>query len=1132
MIKILLIGAFFSIHLCRGQGGWTWYCGGVEILSSKSCKCGQNFISYDDIEEDLNCCGRDNCYIDDVGNAICPDGVICQADDGITWLCGDIRISKDSPCVCGGQQLSWYPDFYKHNKWCCPSLLGQCIFQTSGSGLCSNASVQVGANAGCDGDICYNREYVSCKTGEQCVDKNKICQGFTICRDGSDVEYCKEDDVCIGTSYDSKDHQKCPGILPSGHVQCFNPEKDIDNEKFDCYSRQDEAFTKEPETVVDFNSLKTCNLGDGLQCGSKCLLNYSWCRSDRSTSCSTFSSDNRILCKNATFWSDLDCNYHQFGGVAHFGHRCKGGLQHCFYPAYQRWDYDTDSKYYKLSCSDFSDQVHVVGSQCIAETYTEEWCRQFCPEDQYWNKYGIGSRIFTNGGLQILRGKDCNICKNVAGWLSEQNSSAILDPHNCQKSCGNPSYNCTACTNPDYRFQCNINKVLHCIHPELLCNGHPDCDQAEDEMLDQPDCIEKLIQLDYISQEATVICPSPIYRDPMKIAAVACNNKIECGGDGRDEHYLCTNSHITLYGTIIAVIILFFMSLILNCCSKDFRNLVVRGINQGSLITLLHNRYKRKEENLKVFENEKIVLPDVLNKEIFHRDHDETDFKNAVNLFILLCKVTDNKEDRIAKNEKLYKLELERHQGNEAETACCIKTTLELSNAKILLEDAFPGCIRTYCPCLESVLNYLDMKHCSYWLLNKAKSIFNIYIDLVKDVIFMYTVFVLVGGFSALYYFPNNLTSVVVFCQFGSITIPLIVTAILNTKEEIKETTSFDFKRKVLKYSIEIFKSPLTPLFLCKQYEDNKAQRKTMILYNKHKEKVLQLFEDGEKLRKKYANFIKVDLGLEVFFQLSGQIIYLLLTITETPTSGGFEELFRKTSDTFLGLSIALSLKTIYFTYFKIVSIEKPHFPTKSKFFLFIWILVSASLRVYTLVLYFTPSFGLFSILAHWKLEQTPFSEQLRQSDKIHLFNTTPFSWSDIDRWNYTDPSNPIPPSYSLFTGYSLAEYFTMFWIILLLHTYINILVKVAVSEHFRKFCSFKNSLEVIVHGIENTNIPTVWKDWDTDVGCVDDHRKRHRKVIIEMVLIMLARNVFHVIMLFPYFYTGYICTFNCFFLY
>ena len=75
--------------------------------------------------------------------------------------------------------------------------------------------------------------------------------------------------------------------------------------------------------------------------------------------------------------------------------------------------------------------------------------------------------------------------------------------------------------------------------------------------------------------------------------------------------------------------------------------------------------------------------------------------------------------------------------------------------------------------------------------------------------------------------------------------------------------------------------------------------------------------------------------------------------------------MFKKTSDVFLALSIVMSVKTICFVTLKAISIVKPFLPFTSKMVLLSWIIVSASTRVMTNVLFFTPAFGFFSILGH-----------------------------------------------------------------------------------------------------------------------------------------------------------------------
>ena len=215
--------------------------------------------------------------------------------------------------------------------------------------------------------------------------------------------------------------------------------------------------------------------------------------------------------------------------------------------------------------------------------------------------------------------------------------------------------------------------------------------------------------------------------------------------------------------------------------------------------------------------------------------------------------------------------------------------------------------------------------------------------------------------------------------------------------------------------------------------------------------------------------------------------------------------------------------RTSYFVTLKSIAIEKPFFPTTSKLVLFLWIMISASARVLVLVLYFTPGFGLFSILSPWKFEQIPYGEKYRNfksTDVLYLHKAN-ITWGDMNRWDYNDPTNPIPPPYTLYTAFTLTHYFIGFWIILLLHVVSNIIIKKICSEHFRRNC--KSVVAMVVHGVENSNMATVWRDWDVDNGTVEDHKQRHSQVIKEMVAIMINKAVFHGLMLCPIIFTGII---------
>ena len=235
--------------------------------------------------------------------------------------------------------------------------------------------------------------------------------------------------------------------------------------------------------------------------------------------------------------------------------------------------------------------------------------------------------------------------------------------------------------------------------------------------------------------------------------------------------------------------------------------------------------------------------------------------------------------------------------------------------------------------------------------------------------------------------------------------------------------------------------------------------------------------------------------------------------------------MFKKTSDALLALSIVLSIKSIYFVSLKSITIPKTFLPFTTKFFLMLWIMVSSSARVMSLVFFFIPSFGLLSILGHWKLEQTPYSKEINnqkrdqfyKNNTVYLYNSEPVAWTDLCRYNYTSDSGP---DYTVYTYFNLQEYFCSFWILWVFHVIVNALAKSLCSEDFRTNGT-SSLLFKLVHCVENTNIPTVWVDWDEREGTLEEHKERHGQVLKEMYTMMAIRTFFNAVMLAPIVFTG-----------
>ncbi len=117
--------------------------------------------------------------------------------------------------------------------------------------------------------------------------------------------------------------------------------------------------------------------------------------------------------------------------------------------------------------------------------------------------------------------------------------------------------------------------------------------------------------------------------------------------------------------------------------------------------------------------------------------------------------------------------------------------------------------------------------------------------------------------------------------------------------------------------------------------------------------------------------------GAEVFYQVPLQVLLLLVAVSKTSTTGGLEAFFKQTSfmgitmdsQAALALSVSWSLRTCMALHLKSIAAEKGFI----KITVFLWGGFATLRRVLTIVAYFIPSLGLFSILYHWRAEKTPY---------------------------------------------------------------------------------------------------------------------------------------------------------------
>ena len=205
-------------------------------------------------------------------------------------------------------------------------------------------------------------------------------------------------------------------------------------------------------------------------------------------------------------------------------------------------------------------------------------------------------------------------------------------------------------------------------------------------------------------------------------------------------------------------------------------------------------------------------------------------------------------------------------------------------------------------------------------------------------------------------------------------------------------------------------------------------------------------------------------------------------------------------------------------------SSEKIFFGFKAAFAVLAWALMATLRRITALVVFFIPSVGLFDILYHWHAEQFPFKMRTWQStvlpiDNIELFNMTEsIKWKELDRWRYEDPKHPTPPSYTLYTGFTLKYTFGSLFVIMFFHCLSIFLVKMFTSK---EFSSKGNLYSKLIHVMETMNLPFPFVDWDQGHFTVEEYRQRYWNTEKEMIISFMVNFLFNIIMLFPLWLTG-----------
>ena len=701
------------------------------------------------------------------------------------------------------------------------------------------------------------RAMFQCDNGEECVRVSAMCQGYALCSDKSDLKECDSNLKCVTNTWSTSTLHS----LGSGHHYCQYHETDNDG-KYDNIGRKDEDTldVTSNELVIDANELKECyydNRLPGLTCGENCVENYEWCRPDRSFACTNnqeeFSLTNSRICGNFTFWEEISCfiavtssfenlrySFLKIRYVPPYypyyppnatipkvlnwwlaaGKRCLGKMQHCYYPWYSvLYSYNEDNQgRLPSTCSDKSDQIFYLKDCRSFLDYLSEYTYYFCTpsnseEYQDW----------------IESGYWIENCANITYFEKYKDK----DPHKCQESCANPGPGCQACTNPDY-FHCQRNNSQVCLHPELLCDGHPQCDGGEDELLEL--CLGSYLKSGIVDEYATAICTSPMYSN-MKMVATACDGISQCAGN-LDEAGCGDRNYGALVSAVL-MLVLFTALQIWEYCRNG------GGSARGE---------KKIEINM--------------DHTTQQRENVDTEMSMA-NLELLNILYTRDKAARIVEGKAFYDEQV-RLCKTHSKVFCLLHKHMEPEVSKMILDAKFPGCFENNCPTVLDLLGKLDPYKKQISFIKRIWQITSYIVDLYKDIFILVTMITMSGGPQAVLMFPTKFSSVVIICSGLTIIIPLMISCIhlainnpgivfncYGTKNQLK---TFAMRIGVILLSV------LNPILIINAYES--ISEKTRKMAKSHDPNLSSTLQKYRTVRRQHADFVRIELNLETFYQV------------------------------------------------------------------------------------------------------------------------------------------------------------------------------------------------------------------------------------------------------------------------
>ena len=233
-------------------------------------------------------------------------------------------------------------------------------------------------------------------------------------------------------------------------------------------------------------------------------------------------------------------------------------------------------------------------------------------------------------------------------------------------------------------------------------------------------------------------------------------------------------------------------------------------------------------------------------------------------------------------------------------------------------------------------------------------------------------------------------------------------------------------------------------------------------------------------------------------------VLIICIDLSETASVLGFQNLFVRGETFLIYLSLTWSFASMVYGHVKWLVEKKNNF-------LSIWgmichgifVLLSLAERVCTIVIYFSPSLGLFNLLGHWNIKNINFENNTQV--EIHISEKGIVSeiekkWLSVE--NYVE-----------LTFLPLETFFYISILLLILHVIFTALIKYYAAIYFS---SKKTKIEMMLHLITQITCPLSFTDWDEDIQSEKDVKKNWKKVKNEMKCMLGLFFIEHIIMTIP----------------